>query len=176
MVPKLTLGAEVHRLVPKLICAEVTRAEHRLPHWKSVPWEKDEWHTIGASLEPKRLLKSLHLRQDLYFFSRIKFLHDSYHMSHSTHDSPLIDNLVEMFGSNEVKSGSILKTGHPWILMVLYQHELSADVKRIITDLNCKNYSNWFRLGQKRPRITWLPGLCGINGQRPPGSARKWSE
>ena len=31
LVPKLTLGAEVHRLVPKLICAEVTRAEHRLP-------------------------------------------------------------------------------------------------------------------------------------------------
>ena len=71
-------------------------------------------------------------------------------MSYSTHDSPLIDNLVEMFGSNEVKSGSILKTGHFWILMVLYQHELSADVKRIIIDLNCKNYSNWFRLGRKR--------------------------
>ena len=31
LVPKLTLGAEVHRLVPKLICAEVTRAENRLP-------------------------------------------------------------------------------------------------------------------------------------------------
>ena len=31
LVPKLTFGAEVHRLVPKLICAEVTRAEHRLP-------------------------------------------------------------------------------------------------------------------------------------------------
>ena len=33
LVPKLTLGAEVHRLVPKLICAEVTRAEHRLPQF-----------------------------------------------------------------------------------------------------------------------------------------------
>ena len=31
-VPKLTLGAEVHKLVPKLFRAEVTRAEHRLPH------------------------------------------------------------------------------------------------------------------------------------------------
>ena len=30
-VPKLTLAAEVHRLVPKLFHAEVTRAEHRLP-------------------------------------------------------------------------------------------------------------------------------------------------
>ena len=30
-VPKLTLGAEVRRLVPKLFRAEVTRAEHRLP-------------------------------------------------------------------------------------------------------------------------------------------------
>ena len=34
LVPKLTFGAEVHRLVPKLICAEVTRAEHRLPPLK----------------------------------------------------------------------------------------------------------------------------------------------
>ena len=31
-VPKLILRAEVHRLVPKLFLAEVTRAEHRLPH------------------------------------------------------------------------------------------------------------------------------------------------
>ena len=31
-VPKLTFGNEVHRLVPKLFRAEVTRAEHRLPH------------------------------------------------------------------------------------------------------------------------------------------------
>ena len=30
-VPKLKLGAEVHRLVSKLFRAEVTRAEHRLP-------------------------------------------------------------------------------------------------------------------------------------------------
>ena len=30
-MPKLILGAEVHRLVPKLFRAEVTRAEHRLP-------------------------------------------------------------------------------------------------------------------------------------------------
>ena len=30
-VPKLTLGSEVHRLVPKLFRAELTRAEHRLP-------------------------------------------------------------------------------------------------------------------------------------------------
>ena len=30
-VPKLILGAEVHRMVPKLFRAEVTRAEHRLP-------------------------------------------------------------------------------------------------------------------------------------------------
>ena len=30
-VPKLILGAELHRLVPKLFRAEVTRAEHRLP-------------------------------------------------------------------------------------------------------------------------------------------------
>ena len=30
-VPKLILRAEVHRLVPKLFRAEVTRAEHRLP-------------------------------------------------------------------------------------------------------------------------------------------------
>ena len=30
-VPNLILGAEVHRLVPKLFRAEVTRAEHRLP-------------------------------------------------------------------------------------------------------------------------------------------------
>ena len=30
-VPKLISGAEVHRLVPKLFRAEVTRAEHRLP-------------------------------------------------------------------------------------------------------------------------------------------------
>ena len=29
--PKLKLGAEVHRLVPKSFRAEVTRAEHRLP-------------------------------------------------------------------------------------------------------------------------------------------------
>ena len=36
LVPKLTLGAEVHRLVPKLICAEVNRAEHRLPLDKTV--------------------------------------------------------------------------------------------------------------------------------------------
>ena len=27
----MELGAEVHRLVPKLLRAEVTRAEHRLP-------------------------------------------------------------------------------------------------------------------------------------------------
>ena len=31
-VPKLTSGAEIHRLVPKLFRTEVTRAEHRLPH------------------------------------------------------------------------------------------------------------------------------------------------
>ena len=31
LVPKLILRAEVHRLVPKLFRAEVTRAEHRLP-------------------------------------------------------------------------------------------------------------------------------------------------
>ena len=31
-VPKLILGAELHRLVPKLFLAEVTRAEHRLPN------------------------------------------------------------------------------------------------------------------------------------------------
>ena len=30
-MPKLILGAEVHRLVPKLFHAEVTRAEHQLP-------------------------------------------------------------------------------------------------------------------------------------------------
>ena len=30
-VPKLTLGAGVHRLVPKLFRAGVTRTEHRLP-------------------------------------------------------------------------------------------------------------------------------------------------
>ena len=30
-MPNLILGAEVHRLVPKLFRAEVTRAEHRLP-------------------------------------------------------------------------------------------------------------------------------------------------
>ena len=30
-VPKLTFGAEVNRLLPKLLRAEVTRAEHRLP-------------------------------------------------------------------------------------------------------------------------------------------------
>ena len=29
-VPKLILGAEVHRLVPNLFHAEATRAEHRL--------------------------------------------------------------------------------------------------------------------------------------------------
>ena len=29
--PKLTLGAEAHRLLPKLFRAEVTRAEHQLP-------------------------------------------------------------------------------------------------------------------------------------------------
>ena len=29
---KLTFGAEVHRLVPNLFRAEVTLAEHRLPH------------------------------------------------------------------------------------------------------------------------------------------------
>ena len=44
LVPKLTLGAEVHRLVPKLICAEVTRAEHRLP-----PLELDEMTTFKLS-------------------------------------------------------------------------------------------------------------------------------
>ena len=31
-MPKLILRAEVQRLVPKLFRAEVTRAEHRLPH------------------------------------------------------------------------------------------------------------------------------------------------
>ena len=31
-VPNLILGAEVHMLMPKLFRAEVTRAEHRLPH------------------------------------------------------------------------------------------------------------------------------------------------
>ena len=36
MVPKLTLSAEVHRLVPKLFRAEFTRAEHRLPHVKKL--------------------------------------------------------------------------------------------------------------------------------------------
>ena len=38
-VPKLITGAEVHKLVPKLFRAEVTRAEHRLPHfwlWKLI--------------------------------------------------------------------------------------------------------------------------------------------
>ena len=35
-VPKLTLDAEVHRLVPKLFRAEVTRAEHRLPQIKQI--------------------------------------------------------------------------------------------------------------------------------------------
>ena len=30
-MPKLILDAEVHRLEPKFIRAEVTRAEHRLP-------------------------------------------------------------------------------------------------------------------------------------------------
>ena len=34
LVPKLTLGAEVHKLVPKLFRAEVTRAKHRLPPLK----------------------------------------------------------------------------------------------------------------------------------------------
>ena len=33
-MPKLILDAEVHRLVPKLFRAEVTRAEHRLPRGK----------------------------------------------------------------------------------------------------------------------------------------------
>ena len=34
LLPKLILGAKVHRLVPKLFRAEVTRAEHRLPRGK----------------------------------------------------------------------------------------------------------------------------------------------
>ena len=34
-VPKLSLGAEVHRLVPKLFRVEVTHAEHRLPQTQS---------------------------------------------------------------------------------------------------------------------------------------------
>ena len=42
LVPKFTLGAEVHRLVPKLICAEVTRAEHWLPPLKDVRKFEDE--------------------------------------------------------------------------------------------------------------------------------------
>jgi len=31
LVPKLTFGAEVHKMVPKFFRAEVTRVEHRLP-------------------------------------------------------------------------------------------------------------------------------------------------
>ena len=34
-VPKLTLGVDVHRLVPKLFRAEVTRVEHRLPQFET---------------------------------------------------------------------------------------------------------------------------------------------
>ena len=43
-VPKLTLGSEVHRLVPKLFRAELTRAEHRLP------LENDMWVTFEEFL------------------------------------------------------------------------------------------------------------------------------
>ena len=42
MVPKLTFGAEVHRMVPKLFRANVTRAEHRLPLFNSSNSELDE--------------------------------------------------------------------------------------------------------------------------------------
>ena len=46
-MPKLTLGAEVHRLVPKLFRAEVIRAEHRLPlsrdPFVTVCWKFDFW-------------------------------------------------------------------------------------------------------------------------------------
>ena len=46
LVQKLTLDAEVHRLVPKLICAEVTRAEHRLPQLGWV-WSKKDQEKLG---------------------------------------------------------------------------------------------------------------------------------
>ena len=40
-VPKLTLGAEVHRLVPKLFRPEVTRAEHRLSRSRQVTLRRE---------------------------------------------------------------------------------------------------------------------------------------
>ena len=46
-VPKLTLGAEVHRLVPKLFRAEVTRAEHRLPQYDSYPKNRAKGLPLG---------------------------------------------------------------------------------------------------------------------------------
>ena len=42
-MPKLTLRAEVHRLVPKLFRAEVTRAEHRLPLREPVYPPSSDW-------------------------------------------------------------------------------------------------------------------------------------
>jgi len=45
-VPKLILGAEVRRLVPKLFRAEVTRAKHRLPHSKMISHKKGEFRSF----------------------------------------------------------------------------------------------------------------------------------
>ena len=59
--------------------------------------------------------------------------------------------------------------------MVLYQHELSADVKRIIIDLNCKYYSNWFRLGRKGVTNHGTLVKCDENDQELAEMVEIWS-
>ena len=67
---KLSLGAEVHRLMPKLFRAEVTRGEHRLPRpngWTPNPNEPDPNNKIikfGRVLSCLLLLSLQSLDQD----------------------------------------------------------------------------------------------------------------
>ena len=55
-VPKLILRAEVHRLVPKLFRAEITRAEHRSPHLKTFTSESNNFESAAIRYLPKELL------------------------------------------------------------------------------------------------------------------------
>ena len=48
-VPNLILSVKVHRLVPKLFRADVTRAEHRLPRFFSGKYSSNEYKVFNIS-------------------------------------------------------------------------------------------------------------------------------
>ena len=55
-MPNLILGAEVHRLVPKLFRAEITRAEHRLPRVKRCRFLKTIYKVVDVVSEEVKVI------------------------------------------------------------------------------------------------------------------------